>query len=120
MIQIGLHNLVFYAFHGIHEEERILGAEFEVNADLYYNEPVMVINQLEQTIDYSKVYALISRYMQQPTPLLETLCMEIAAGIKNEFPVTKEIVIRIKKINPPIAGFTGNTEVGYHKKYNES
>ena len=118
MVKISLHNLLFFAYHGVHEEEKILGGNYEVNADLFYDEPSPVITRLHDTIDYSVVVGIIKQRMMEPTPLLETIAMELAATIKKTFPVTKEINIRIKKINPPIAAFTGSVEVCYIQKYN--
>ena len=34
MITIHLHHLIFFACHGLHEEEKILGNEYEVNAEV--------------------------------------------------------------------------------------
>jgi dihydroneopterin aldolase len=101
----------------VHEEERILGGNFEVNADLIYDEPSVIINKLNQTIDYSIVFGIIKQRMEKPTPLLETITMELADELKQAFPVTNEINLRIKKINAPIASFSGNVEVCYTKKY---
>ena len=118
MVKISLHNLLFFAYHGLHDEEKTLGGNYEVNADLLYDETSTVIKHLNETIDYSAVYNLVKQRMMKPTPLLETIAMELAAEIKTKFPVTKEINLRIQKINPPIASFTGTVEVCYNKKYN--
>lgn len=108
---------MFFAHHGVHEEEKILGGNYEVNADLFYDEPPFIIKKLEETINYSVVYEIIKQRMMKPSPLLETIAMELAAALKQAFPVTKEISIRIKKINPPITSFEGTVEVSYVKKY---
>lgn len=101
----------------MHEEEKILGGNYEVNADLFYNETSAIISRLNDTIDYSHVYGIIKQRMMKSTPLLETIAMELAAELKQVFPVTNEISIRIKKVNPPIAAFMGNVEICYTKKY---
>jgi 7,8-dihydroneopterin aldolase/epimerase/oxygenase len=117
LVKISLHNLVFFGYHGVHKEEKVLGGEYEVNIDLFYKERQAVIDKLSDTVDYTALFELVKNRMQQPTPLLETIAMEMASGIKKKFPVTIEINIRIKKINPPITAFTGNVEVGYTQKY---
>lgn len=101
----------------MYAEEKLLGGEFEVNIDLLYDDKGEVIQHLQETIDYTKVYQIVAERMKKPTPLLETIATELAQLIKQEFAVTKEIFIRIKKINPPIASFTGSVSVEYHKKY---
>lgn len=117
LIKVCLHNLLFFARHGIHEEETLVGGEFEVNAELSYEEPAAGIKKINDTVDYTAVYQIIRDRMQKATPLLETLAMEIAAEIKKTFFVTKEINIRIKKNNPPVTGINGNVEVVYKKTY---
>lgn len=117
LITVSLHNLLFFGYHGLHEEEKILGGEFEVNVELFYEEPIPVISSIEQTIDYSSVYNLIKNRMSKPTLLLETIAMELSAEIKKTFPVTNEIIIRIKKVKPPIMSFTGSVEVCHHQKF---
>ncbi|MBI1780489.1 MAG: dihydroneopterin aldolase [Sphingobacteriales bacterium] len=117
MVKVSLHNLLFFSYHGIYEEEQLLGGEFEVNVDLFYEEPVSIIQHLDQTIDYSSVYKIIERRMKQSTPLLETIATQLAAEIKQAFAVTKEITVRIKKVNPPIVSFRGNVAVEFNKKY---
>lgn len=88
-----------------------------MNVELFYEEPIPVISSIEQTIDYSSVYNLIKNRMSKPTLLLETIAMELSAEIKKTFPVTNEIIIRIKKVKPPIMSFTGSVEVCHHQKF---
>jgi dihydroneopterin aldolase len=117
LVKVCLHNLLFFSYHGIHEEEKKSGGEFEVNVDLCYEEQASIIHHLSETIDYSVVYKIIEARMKQPTPLLETIATELAAEIKQAFAVTKEITIRIKKVNPPIVSFRGSVGVEFNKKY---
>lgn len=117
MITVSLYNLRFFSFHGIHEEEKTIAGEFEVNVELKYEQDKTVVTHIGQTIDYSTVYALVKERMSRPTPLLETIAMELAHTIKKMFPVIKEITIRIKKVHPPIPAFTGEVAVSYTEHY---
>lgn len=51
--------------------------------------------------------------MQQPTALLETLAMEMAAEIGEKFPQVHEIDVRIFKLNAPVENLNGKLGVGY-------
>lgn len=117
MITVSLHNLRFFSYHGIHEEEKMIAGEFEVNVAVKYEQDKTVITQIGQTVDYSTVYTLVKEQMSRPTPLLETIAMELAGAIKKMFPVIKEITIRIKKVHPPLPSFTGEVEVSYTENY---
>lgn len=116
MFTIHLHNLKFYSFHGIHEEEQVLGSEYEVNVDIGINGDEK-ISHLHQTINYVSVYDIIKKQMDHPTPLLETLAQKITKQIKEIDTQIKSIVINIKKINPPVIAFTGNVGVTYSASF---
>jgi dihydroneopterin aldolase len=117
MIRVQLHHLVFRAFHGIHEEERILGNEYHVEVALDFNENTEVIDDVNDTIDYSVVYDMIRKRMQVPTPLLETVVMRAGHDIHARYPQLKAISISLKKLSVPIEGMQGAAEVTWHKEF---
>ena len=117
MVRVHLQNLRFRAFHGIHEEERILGNEYSVDVMLEFHEKTEIIEHINDTIDYVKVYDIIKLRMQIPTPLLETVVMQIGNEIHDQFPEIKTISISIKKMNLPVEGMQGFAEVSWHKEF---
>ena len=117
MVRVELHNLLFRAFHGIHEEERILGNDYSVDATVEFHERDEVIEHINETIDYSVVYEIIKVRMSAPTPLLETIAMRAGNDIHRQFADLKSITISIKKMNPPIEGIQGFAEVCWHKEF---
>ncbi|HET7118026.1 MAG TPA: dihydroneopterin aldolase [Hanamia sp.] len=117
MITVQLHNLLFNAFHGIHEEEKILGNEYVVDASMEFDEAKEAILHISNTINYVTVYNIIKKRMDVPTPLLETLVMETGNEIHNEFPGLKSISISIKKMHLPIEGMQGSAIVKWHKEF---
>ena len=38
MLTIQLNNLIFHAYHGLYEEEKIIGNDFEVNLEVKFHE----------------------------------------------------------------------------------
>ena len=114
---IKLNQLRFFAYHGLYAEEQQTGNEFEVNISLTYSAPEAVIQDIAETINYAKVYELVKKRMSQPTALLETLAMEMAASIHKAFLQITIAEISIKKLHPPIEQLTGNVEVVYRKEY---
>jgi dihydroneopterin aldolase len=117
MVRVQLHNLLFKAFHGIHDEEKILGNDYSVDAAVEFHERDEVIEHIHETIDYATVYDIIKKRMGIPTPLLETIAMKAGNDIHHQFPDLKSITISIKKINPPIEGLQGFAEVCWHKEF---
>ncbi|MGB3006274.1 MAG: dihydroneopterin aldolase [Chitinophagaceae bacterium] len=116
-LTIKLNNLRFFAYHGLYGEELKIGNEFEVNVTATILTEKSVINDIEETVNYSVVYEIIKLRMKQPTRLLETLAMEIADAIHNSFPQLTKIDLAIKKLLPPIEQFIGNVEVTFCKEF---
>ncbi len=117
MIKVQLHQLKFNSFHGIHEEEKILGNDYVVDTSVEFHENTHVIKSIHETINYVEIYRIIKERMELPTPLLETILMEIGNEIHERFPQLKSINISIQKMHPPIEGIEGSIVVRYHKEY---
>lgn len=117
MISVELNDLTFHAFHGILEEERIVGNTYEVNCKVHVYEGAEIVRRIDQTIDYAIIYSIIKNRMAVPTLLLETICMEIGKAIQEQFPDVKFISITLKKMQPPIEGFSGSAAVTWHKEF---
>lgn len=113
MLSIHLHNLIIFAHHGIYEEEKILGNEFELNITIKHAPRQLPVKHLSDTVDYSLVYELVKKRMAIPTPLLETVVTEIAQQILVEFSLAEEVSISIRKIYPPISQMQGSVGVSF-------
>jgi len=116
MFTIHLNNLKFFAFHGLYEEERVLGGEFEVSAAVHFLQNDMV-NSLEQTVDYVKIYELIKEQMAVPTALLETVAQNLAHHIYAMDNRVASVSISITKLHPPITAFQGSVGVSYKQDF---
>ena len=117
MITIHLYNLKFYSFHGVHEEEKILGNEYEVYADVEFHEEDDEINSLSKTINYTAIFEIIKKRMQIPSSLLETVVMDIGNTIHEQYGYVRRIYVSLKKVHPPIKGIEGAVGVTWHKEF---
>ncbi len=113
---IHLHQLNFFAFHGVYEAEKIIGNNFELNIDVSFESDKQVKN-LEQTIDYVAIYEIVKDKMAIPTKLLETLAETIADEIYRSDTRIISIRVNINKINAPIENFSGRVGVTCQKNY---
>ena len=116
MLTIHLHKLLFHAHHGLYEEEKLLGNNFQVDISIKHQPITEKIISLEQTINYAMVYKLVRQRMQQSTPLLETLAQEICEMILDKFIHADEVSFTIKKLNPPINNFHGSVGITFDLK----
>ena len=98
-----LSDLRFHAFHGVLPQERLVGGNFVV--DLRVGYPLvqaMTSDQVNDTLNYASLYALVEREMQQPSSLLEHVAGRIAQAIAKTFPQALSIDLTLTKQNPPI------------------
>jgi 7,8-dihydroneopterin aldolase/epimerase/oxygenase len=116
VITVSLRQLRFFAFHGLHQEEKKVKGEFIVDLDLHYL-PGEKVERIEDTINYAEVFALVKQRMELPEELLETLAMDLAEKIRERWAFVKEIVICIEKKKAPIHNFNGRVSVTYRRHY---
>lgn len=119
MLTIELSNLRFYAYHGLYEEEKLLGGEFEVNVSVSLQPKKDLVENIDETIDYTEIFQLIKNSMEQQTELLETLVTGIAQKILSQFLLAEEVIVSVKKIKPPIISFEGTVGVRCELKRNQ-
>ena len=116
MLTIQLLNLNFYAYHGIDEEEKKWGAEFEVTVTVSHQPKKKPVLHINETIDYVSVYGLLKKHMENSRPLLETVATTFASDVFASFAQAEELSITIIKKHPPIAAFEGSVAVSYTAK----
>ena len=100
---IFLDNVRLYAFHGVEEQERSVGAWFTVSVRLQYNiSRAMETDSVEDTISYSDVLQVVKREMAQTSKLLEHVAGRIARAVINEFSGVEAVKVTVVKENPPM------------------
>ena len=117
MITIHLDNLKFYAYHGVLDEEKIIGNEYEVNAEIKYHEEEAQITSLSATVNYADIFLIIQKRMQLPSQLLETIVMDIGNEIHQKYDHLQSIHIFLKKLYPPIENIQGAVGVSWNKEF---
>lgn len=113
VMEIQLQKVKMFGFHGLHAGEEITGGEFEVSLTVSYLPDRMVIKNLEETLDYTALLAIVKQRMQKPAHLIETLATEIAGEIIAKFSIVTELAVSIYKLHPPIENFEGAVGVTY-------
>ena len=114
-MRISLNKLLFVGYHGLYPEEKKLGNNYSVEIDIDFTPKQGVIDQLDQTIDYVHVYAIVKKWMEIPTPLLETLVGNIADDILSSQTLANKVFVKITKLHLPIPLFEGNVSVKIEK-----
>jgi dihydroneopterin aldolase len=118
MVTIELIDLDFFAYHGVHEEEKLAGNNFLVNLKVEGDfQGAVEHDDLEKTINYETLYAIIAAEMEVRSNLLEHVAGRIKRNIIGQFPEIKRIEISIEKLNPPIKGKCKATRVTLTETY---
>jgi dihydroneopterin aldolase len=103
----------------LYAEEKKLGNTYKVNVHIDFTPMKELVDQLDQTIDYVNVYAIIKKWMEIPTSLLETLVGNIADEILINQPLADKVFVSITKVHMPIPQFEGNISVTVEKSRNK-
>ena len=102
---IELKKMLFYAYHGVMEQERIVGNTYRVDLKLFLDlSKAIRSDKLEDTINYAGIFSLVKEEMAIPSRLLEHVSGRIIQKIRQTYPSVSTIKIRLAKINPPIEG----------------
>lgn len=104
--QILLEGMVFYGYHGVHEEERRLGQRFvvdlEADCDL---QRAAVSDDITRTVSYSDLFRITQSVLEgTPRALIESVAESIAAAILDQFPSITEVLVTVRKPAAPIQG----------------
>ena len=110
-----LSDLRFHAFHGVLPQERLVGGNFVVDLRVGYPlAQAMTSDQVNDTLNYASLYALVEREMQQPSSLLEHVAGRIAQAIAKTFPQALSIDLTLTKQNPPMGADCKGAGVEMH------
>ena len=104
---VSISGMEFYAYHGCFAEEKVIGTRFKVDAVIHCNfMEAAQHDDLEKSIDYQKVYALIKEEMAIASHILEHVCFRIIKRLKKQFSEILKCKITVYKLNPAIGGKT--------------
>lgn len=116
---IELNSIRFFAEHGMYEEEKRVGNEFEVDVSIACKSPQKIITSIEQTINYAEVYRILQEEFAERKFLLETVAMKVADKLQQQFPEIETVKISIRKLNPPITNFSGSVGITYSRSFKQ-
>ncbi len=104
MITVSVNSAQFFSYHGFYPEEQVLGCRFEVDAEVSFKLNNELNDNLLSTVNYEQLYQIMEEEMKNTRKLIETVAQAIADGIKNKFPFSGRIAVRLRKLNPPLNG----------------
>lgn len=114
---VKLMNCEFYAHHGVMQEEHRVGGRYAVDVEMKIDfEEAAKSDKLEQTVDYEIVYNILKELMvSQKKYLIESLAYQISMTVLDRFQSVQDVLVRVRKINPPVGGVCDFAEAEYSK-----
>ena len=104
-MKITLHEMRFYAYHGVFAQEQRVGNHFIVELTFWADiAESLHRDELEETISYADVYEVIKAEMAIPSRLLEHVVGRISQRLFATFPRMQRIALTLSKCNPPFPG----------------
>lgn len=110
-----LKDIHFFAHHGVAPQETVIGNEFYIDLRLKTDfRQAAATDELDDTISYADIYAVLKQEMEIPSRLLEHVCGRIVTRLFQEFPTIEEIEIKLSKRNPPMGADIDSAGVEMH------
>lgn len=112
---VRLVNAVFYAHHGVMQEEHRIGGRYEVDVAVELDfEAAAQHDDLSKTVDYEQVYTSVKSLVTQNNfYLIEKLAYLIAQKVGALYPGVDAIEVTVRKPNPPVGGPCDRAEAVY-------
>ena len=112
MGRVKLKNMVFYGYHGVVEQEKVLGGKYEVDIEFEFDMTSAIkTDHLRDTISYEEIYQLVQDVVTNSKfHLIEALAGKLLRVIFNTYPVDL-VLVRIRKPNAPVKGVLDTVEV---------
>jgi dihydroneopterin aldolase len=110
---IRLNSISIFAYHGVYEKEIEYGNNFEIDLETEMPDNLgTATDDLHDALDYTKLYnVVIAVSSSRRYNLLEALAHDICKKTLEDFPMLNNVVVKIRKLNPPIGGEMKNVEV---------
>lgn len=100
-----LEDIVFYANHGVFNQENVVGNEFVINIRLEVDlSKAAKTDELGDTVSYADVYSIVKDEMKKPSKLLEHVAYRIISELKGQYKQIERVEIKLSKRNPPMGG----------------
>ncbi len=118
---IRLAGLTFYGYHGVSAAEKETGRVFEVACELELDlAPAGQSDNLTDTVDYSQVYSTIREVVEgKAYALLERLASDLAGILLDKFPIYG-VTLRVRKLQPPVAGPAKYIEIEVYRRQGDA
>lgn len=102
---IAIEGMQFYAHHGYHKEEQVIGGQYVVDVYMRFDfSHAAETDDLARTVDYEQVYRIVRDVMKEKSRLIEHVAQRTLNELVAHFPTLRHIRVRVSKVSPPVQG----------------
>lgn len=94
----------FLAYHGYYEEERLSGNTFVVDAEVELKTFDSSDDNINDTVNYERMFAICAEEMDNTQKLLETVVFNIITRYKESFSNISGGKVKLSKLGPQLGG----------------
>lgn len=110
-----LKNVRLHAFHGVNQQEQVVGNDFIVNLRASYPlGKAMQSDDVGHALNYTELLEVVKTEMGQPSKLLENVALRIAEKVFQRFPEVGELCLDLRKVNPPMGADCDGAGIELH------
>lgn len=107
---VEIDRLLVRAYHGVFEQERKVGNDFEVTVRVDYPWNIDS-DSLDGTLNYAELIFLVQKEMAEPSALLEHVAGRIYHAIVARWDLVTGGYIKIAKLTPPVTAQVASASV---------
>lgn len=101
--EIKIKGLRLRAFHGVGEQEQLVGNIFEIDVTLTYPiDRAVETDDVTDTLSYADIVDIIKTCMSERSRLLEHVAGRIHSAIIKAYPIVCSGTIEVRKLTPPL------------------
>ncbi len=102
--KVAIKGAEFFAFHGYYDVEQKMGNTFILDAEVEVKTFDSPDDDIHDTVNYEKIYAVCKQEMDRTQQLLETVVFNIIEHLKNEFSNVSGGKVKLEKMGPQLGG----------------
>lgn len=112
MAILRLKKMAFFGHHGVYDEERKKGGDFEVDCEIETDiSKAAFSDNINDAINYEIVYNIVKKHLEERRyNLMETLARNLLDEIV-KIPEISSVNLKVRKLTPPIKGYMDYFEV---------
>lgn len=102
---ITVNGIRVFAYHGCLAEEARIGGHYRVDVTVDGDfARAEASDELRDTVDYSRVTAIVKEQMAERSQLIEHVARRILDTLRKEWPTAHRFHVRVVKERPPVSG----------------